>query len=82
MLLKQVDQIIEDAKGYEKDQLPMILKRVPHLIHLYSHFVPTLHAERMKSDLRFVSKSATYYCVFYLITCFIFNVNPVIFFVR
>ncbi|VDL63303.1 unnamed protein product [Hymenolepis diminuta] len=55
MLLKQVDQIIEDAKGYEKDQLPMILKRVPHLIHLYSHFVPTLHAERMKSDLRFVT---------------------------
>nr|CDS27808.1 centromere:kinetochore protein zw10 [Hymenolepis microstoma] len=55
MLLKQVDQIIEDAKGYEKDQIPMILKRVPHLIHLYSHFVPTLHAERMKSDLRFVT---------------------------
>ncbi|KAM3177486.1 hypothetical protein ACTXT7_004463 [Hymenolepis weldensis] len=59
MLLKQVDQIIEDAKGYEKDQLPMILKRVPHLIHLYSHFVPTLHAERMKSDLRFVNS----YCI-------------------
>ncbi|VDN99721.1 unnamed protein product, partial [Rodentolepis nana] len=59
MLLKQVEQIIEDAKGYEKDQIPMILKRVPHLIHLYSHFVPTLHSERMKSDLRFVSKSTT-----------------------
>lgn len=57
LLLKQVDQIIEDAKSYERDQIIMVLKRVPHLIHLYSHLVPTLHSERMKSDLRFVCKS-------------------------
>ncbi|KAM7541295.1 hypothetical protein Aperf_G00000035900 [Anoplocephala perfoliata] len=55
LLLKQVDQIIEDAKSYERDQITVVLKRVPRLIHLYSHLVPTLHSERMKSDLRFVS---------------------------
>nr|CDS24675.1 zw10 protein [Echinococcus granulosus] len=55
LLLKQVDQIIKDADCCDKDHLPTVLRRIPHLIHLYSHCVPTLHAERMKNDLRFVA---------------------------
>lgn len=58
-LMNQVDQIIKDAKALKcgKEQAPMVLKRVSHLLHLFPHVVPTLHAERMKNDLKFVGKS-------------------------
>ncbi|KAL5105852.1 hypothetical protein TcWFU_006736 [Taenia crassiceps] len=55
LLLKQVDQIIKDAESCDEDHLLIVLRRIPHLIHLYSHCVPTLHAERMKNDLKFVA---------------------------
>ncbi|KAL5971856.1 hypothetical protein TSMEX_000404 [Taenia solium] len=55
LLLKQVDQIIKDAGSCDKGHLLTVLRRIPHLIHLYSHCVPTLHAERMKNDLKFVA---------------------------
>ncbi|VDD81792.1 unnamed protein product [Mesocestoides corti] len=73
-LLGQIDQIIGDAErlldrglardvGSQGDALAprlvqSLLHRVPRLIFLYSHCVPTLHAERMKHDLRFI---ATYH---------------------
>ena len=56
LLLKQVDQIIKDAKLTEPDKLSLTLRRIPHLIHLYSHCVLTLHADRVNKDLRFVGK--------------------------
>ncbi|VDM33126.1 unnamed protein product [Hydatigera taeniaeformis] len=55
LLLRQVDQIIKDAGICDKDHILIVLRRIPHLIHLYSHCVPTLHAERMKNDLKFVA---------------------------